>query len=546
MADFSQSFQRFVALCTEEYLIKYANKGLYNRARKELDKGVQVHYEFSADHVVCTLDDGTVCQLTAEIERFSCSCPSDKLCKHVLLAILAYHQQHGIEAEAPQADFGWVLAQPIADVRRHFTDAQIDEVLFRIRYEEELTIAEGAFLTIALNRQGVEVTFLAEADIAKSMCSCQEKASCVHRLEALIRYRRRHGLSDEEQLYKASVDVTYAADVALDARSIVTEIISIGLAKLPQTVCDRLEVLAIAAHNGGLPNLEKELRGLNGELGLFFRRHVRFSKEAFGERLTRIYISLTALASERATVEQKAQLLGRFKSRYYPVPRLQLYGLGANPWETRSGYRGITYYFYSLEDRSIYTYTDARPMYYEDVAFVFADQYAKRSPWSHELTMKQLASAQLLVRNGKVNRERRLSSSEETVLAIKPRMRIEDIAGENELVTDWAAVRGQESRQLFADSGSRIMLLQASRVIQTAYQQQTQSFTMTVEDARANHVPLTIPYNKEWARSVRFLEKSKELLDLRDFYILVQQLGDTFEPISLLKDDTLSNVKLDF
>ncbi|RNB91252.1 hypothetical protein EDM56_06635 [Brevibacillus fluminis] len=546
MADFSTQFHRFVALCTEEYLIKYANKGLYNRAQKELEKGVQVTYEFQADQVTCTLDDGTVCELTDDIERFRCTCPSDKICKHVLIAILSYHRQEGIDAQVPTADFSWILTQPIDTLCRHFTESQIDEVLFRIHYEEELAITQGAFLTVTLTFQGVEVSFLEEADIAKSMCSCKEKAGCIHRLEALIRYRIRHGVTDFETLHQHTADVTYSADVVSDTRTLIAQIATTGLAKLPQSVCDRLEVLAIAAHNGNLPNLEREIRGINGELGLFFKRHVRFSKDLFRKRLTRAYMNLEALEQKTATVEQKAQLLGRFKSRYYPIPRLLLYALGANPWETRSAYKGITYYFYSPDDGCIYTYTEARPVYYEDVSFLFADQYAKRSTWNYDLTMKQIASAQLVATICKVNRERRLSSSEETSIAIKPRMRIEDVELGELVVTDWAQVRSKEGRQLFTDRREQLMLLKASHVAETRFEQKTQNFLIMVEDAGGNYLSLTIPYNKEWAGSVRFLEKSRELLGLRDFYILAQQVDDAIEPISLLKDASLSNLKLDF
>lgn len=546
MADFSTSFHQFVARCTEEYLIKYANKGLYNRALKDIEKGGQVEYDFLADRVTCTIDDGTVCQLTDDIERFSCSCPSDKICKHVLIAILAYNRQHGVESVARKADFSWMLTQPLEEIRRHFRDSQIDEVLFRIQYEEEMEIAEGAFLTISLKWQGVEVSFLEQADISKSMCSCKGSDNCIHKLEAIIRYRMRHQISDSEGLYQASVDVSYSTDVVSDSKNIIAEIISVGLAKLPQTICTRLEVLAIALHNGNLPKLEKEIRGINGELVLFFKRHVRFSKELFLERLTQMYMSLAALEQEAATVEQKAQLKGSFKSKYYLIPRLQLYALGANPWETRSSYKGITYYFFSLLDKQIYTYTDARPVYYEGVSFDFVDQYAKRSPWSADVTMKQIASAQLLLATCKVNRELRLSSAEETALTVLPRMRIEDVELGDYLVTNWSQGDDEAMPELFSESRERLVILKASKVREASFQQVTQNFVITVEDAQGNQLDVTISYNKEWEGSVRFLEKSKELYELRDFYILVQKYGETLYPISFLKDETLSSLKLDF
>lgn len=541
MANVKERFEQFIALCSEEYLTTHANKGLYKRAVKEIEKGTTVHYEFSDEHVSCTLDDGTLCQLQDRIDAFSCSCPSDNICKHVLIAILYYTQTEELVTEERKGNFTWLLALSTEAISKHFSEAQLDEVLFRLHYREEIEIRESGFLAIKLKEQHIEVTFEEEASFGPSTCSCKAKESCIHRLEALLRYRLAYHVTDMPVM---KADVNVSMDVVEDCKRILTEIISFGLAKLPQGICNRLEVLAIAAHNGNLPNLERGIRGLNGELDLFFKRHVRFSKEIFLRRLTETYVSMIALEKE-LPVEQLKQVIGRFKSKYYTIPRLELYALGANPWETRSGYRGITYYFYAPEEKQIYTYTDARPVYYEDARFRFTEQYRKTAAWSGGMTMHDVSKSHIMLRNCKVNHEQRLSASEETLVSMLERQDIEDVQVGPYLVTDWRQMTTGVSHNLFESKRDEVLLLQAKKIKDIRFEQATQNLLLTVEDKHGNTLDLTIAYTEEWADRIRYLEKSRELRDLCDFYITIQRYGTAYYPISFLKGAMLTNIKLD-
>ncbi|MED4573091.1 hypothetical protein P9302_27175 [Brevibacillus agri] len=550
MADFKSDFQRFIGLCNEEYLVTYANKGIYNRAVKEIEKGVTVSYEFLPDHVRCALSDGSVCLLYADIGQFSCSCPSDKICKHVVIAIVYYAKNHrqaegtGAEAEAAKPDFGWLLQLGPSELLGTFTAAQVEEVLFRLEYDEELEVAETSFLTVTLPLAQVAVSFDQEPDLARSKCSCKAKGHCLHKLECLLRYRRMHQIDDREQLQADMTDVSYDAEVAAEAKALLAEVLGIGLAKLSETVCTRIELLAIAAHNGNMPALEKDLRGIKGELDLFFQRHVKFSQEVLLDRLARVYLGLIALEkSDRP--EQKKQLLGSFKSKYHTVPHLNLYALGANPWETRSGYKGITYYFFSQTDKRIYTYTEARPVYYEGTTFSFASSYKSKAPWGELMTMEELAHSQVSLTSAKTNREQRLSSSEETKMMVLPRENIEDLELGETLCRNWSEQIGEGSGLLFEQTADRVFLLRAKSFQQVFYEEASQQLVITVEAEAGDSVSLRLPYHAEFDRTLRYLENSKSLLALRDVYLLVQPMGDMLYPISVLQGKSLTSLKLD-
>ncbi|MFA4132759.1 MULTISPECIES: hypothetical protein [unclassified Brevibacillus] len=551
MADFTSEFHRFIALCNEEYLIKYANKGIYNRSIKEMEKGMSVSYEFGDDYVECALSDDSVCRLHADIERFSCSCPSDKICKHVIIAIVYYAQNHlqvGAETEEEQEtykpDFSWILQLQPSHISKAFTPAQLEEVLFRLDYFEEMEVVETSFLTITLHTQDISVSFDSESEIGKSMCTCKAKGNCLHKLEVILRYRAMHQLQDREQLQASVTDVSYETDVVTEAKALIAEILGIGLAKLSQTICTRLELLAIAAHNGNLPRVEKDIRGIHGELNLFFQRHVKFSTEALLDRLSRVYLSLLALEKTDHT-EAKKQLLGSFKSKYHMVPQLSLYALGANPWETRSGYKGITYYFYSLSDQRIYTYTEARPVYYEGISFSFKDSYKSKVPWGGLISMEELSHSQVILTQAKTNREQRLSSSEETHLTIVPRDNIEELDLGKVVVRDWSNGWKDAAGDMFETALDSVFLLKANKFNQVDFDQKTQQLILTIEDEQSHSLQLSISYQGEFARNIRHLEQNKRLLELRDVYLLVQEIGDGLYPISIMQGKSLTSFKLD-
>ncbi|ASJ53644.1 hypothetical protein BP422_08780 [Brevibacillus formosus] len=551
MADFTSEFHRFIALCNEEYLIKYANKGIYNRSIKEMEKGMTVSYEFGDDYVECALSDDSVCRLHADMNRFSCSCPSDKICKHVIIAIVYYAENHlkaGAETEEEletyKPDFSWLLQLQPSHISKAFTPVQLEEVLFRLDYFEEMDIVETSFLTMTLRTQDISVSFDSESEIGKSMCTCKAKGNCLHKLEVLLRYRAMHQLQDREHLQASVTDVSYETDVVAEAKALIAEILGIGLAKLSQTICTRLELLAIAAHNGNLPRVEKDIRGIHGELNLFFQRHVKFSTEALLDRLSRVYLSLLALEKTDHT-EAKKQLLGSFKSKYHMVPQLSLYALGANPWETRSGYKGITYYFYSLFDQRIYTYTEARPVYYEGISFSFKDSYKGKVPWGELISMEELSHSQVILTQAKTNREQRLSSSEETRLTIVPRDNIEELDLGKVFVRDWSSGWKDAVGDMFETALDSVFLLKAKKFNQVDFDQKTQQLILTIEDEQCHSLQLSISYQGEFARNIRHLEQNKRLLELREVYLLVQKIGDGLYPISIMQGKSLTSFKLD-
>ncbi|WP_339830652.1 hypothetical protein [Paenibacillus sp. FSL R7-0272] len=604
-SEFKQKFRHFSKLCTEDYLIRYANKGLYKRALKELDQGVQVQYTWNTASVSCQLSEGIKCTLYATLDEWQCSCPSENICKHVLIAILydqrqqitenmgedivevaqvakpsadihasspdyadpdtikeyelqtqdKFHQvneserlDYGLQSHAPEGHvrFRWMLEADLTPILKSYTSTMVEEVVFRLRYPEDIQIMEDTLLTVLLKIQNIEVSFTEEPQLTKALCKLKQTAGKMAKLEALLRYRMYHGVDDTDALSVRAYEPKFLLQTIQECRGMLAGMLRTGLARLPQSYNAQLETLAIAAHSGNLPEIERSLRGIQGELQLFFKRHVRFSMQTMLDRISKLYLALEVLEQGEIPVRQQSQLVGSFRSKYFTVPSLHLYGLGADSWETRSGFRGITYYFYCFDDGQIYTYSDVRAVYYEDQQFSFAEHYAAFTPWLPSLTFSQFTGEEVQFQSVKVNEERRISSGDGAKLTILPRTGVTEVDFGEYLIDISAALqREPDSIDLFTEPKERLALIEVARITEHSFNKQTQDLILMVENTEGARLPLTLPYSSDWQSMINRLESGFGSQKLEHFYAFVRIETRRISPISFLKGQTLLSLKLD-
>ncbi|MFJ2043303.1 hypothetical protein ACIOBL_06840 [Paenibacillus taichungensis] len=563
MSGFEQKFRIFSKLCTEDYLIRHANKGLYKRSLKELDNGLTVQYTWNEASVSCQLSDGTHCSLENTLDYWECSCPADNICKHVLISILYYQQEHQTEdtlnqGEASSAElepesglvteshFRWMVESDLAPLIKSYSSSLIEEVLFRLRYPEQIEVLEDTLLTVRLVKQEIEVSFTEEASLAKTLCKVKQTAGNMAKLEALLRYRMQQGLDDTEAISGRVHDATFSLQTVQECRSMLAGLLKTGLARLPQSYMAQLETLAIAAHSGHLPDVERSLRGIQGELQLFFNRHVRLSMQSMLDRVSKLYLALQVLEQEKVSAFKQSQLIGSFRSKYYTVPELHLYGLGADAWETRSGYRGITYYFYCFDDAEIYTYSDVRAVYYEDNQFSYTEHYGSFTPWLPNLTFRQFAGEEVQFRSVKANEEHRLSSGEGAKLTLLPRTGVEEV-NLGKYMQDIPSVLAEDARsfELFSVPKERLAMIKVARVVEHRFDKQSQDFILTMESDHGETLDLTLPYSTEWETMIKRLESGYGTGTLENFYAFVRIEQQRIYPISFLKGPTVISLKLD-
>ncbi|OAX48591.1 hypothetical protein gpAD87_10485 [Paenibacillus sp. AD87] len=545
-------------------MIRNANKGLYKRSLKELDNGLTVQYIWNEASVSCQLSDGTHCSLENTLDHWECSCPADNICKHILISILYYQREHQTEDTLNQGEaassaqlepesglvtesrFRWMVESDLAPLIKSYSSSLIEEILFRLRYPEQIEVLEDSLLTVRLVKQEIEVSFTEEASLAKALCKVKQTAGNISKLEALLRYRMQQGLDDTEAISGRVHDTTFSLQTVRECRSMLADLLKTGLARLPQSYMAQLETLAIAAHSGYLPDVERSLRGIQGELQLFFNRHVRFSMQSVLDRVSKLYLALQVLEQEKVSAFKQSQLIGSFRSKYYTVPELHLYGLGADAWETRSGYRGITYYFYCFDDAEIYTYSDVRAVYYEDNQFSYTEHYGSFTPWLPNLTFRQFAGEEIQFRSVKVNEEHRLSSGEGAKLTLLPRTSVEEL-NLGKYMQDIPSVLAEDARsfELFSVPKERLAMIKVARIVEHRFEKQSQDLILTMESDHGETLDLTLPYSTEWETMIKRLESGYGTGTLEHFYAFVRIEQQRIYPISFLKGPTVISLKLD-
>ncbi|MCG7381764.1 hypothetical protein [Paenibacillus sp. ACRRY] len=546
-----------------------------------MDNGVSVQYTWNESSVSCLLSDGTLCTLESTLDHWDCSCPSDHICKHVLISILYYQREHqtdedamgqDIQAEAvPTPDatdkdskssssamdveelipgdesrFRWITESDLSTLIKSYSSSMIEEVWFRLKYPEQIEILEDSLLTVRLVRQDIEVSFTQEPSLAKALCKVKQSAGNMAKLEALLRYRRQQHVDDEHVLSGKVYDTKFSIQTVRECRNMLADLLKTGLARLPQSYMSQLETLAVAAHSGNLPDVERSLRGIQGELQLFFNRHIRFSMKTMLERVSKLYLALQVLEQESTSAYMQSQLIGSFRSKYYTVPQLHLYGLGADAWETRSGYRGITYFFYCFEDEEIYTYSDVRAVYYDDNSFSYAEHYGSFTPWLTNVTFRQFVGEELQFQAVKVNNDRRLSSGDGAKLELMTRTKVEDV-NLGKYVQDVSSLLLEDSRtfELFTNPKERLAILRVARIVDHSFDKRTQQLILTIETEEGELIHLTLPYSMDWQMMIQRLESGYGAASLEHFYAFVRIEQNKFYPISFLKGQRVISLKLD-
>lgn len=165
-----------------EALIQAANAGLVKRAQRELAAGEGPAVELEADGTLhARFADGTACRWPpgAGIGQARCSCAAQSVCRHRILAVLAYRAAADAEAAAPAADTATADDAALARV----VPAALLQVAAQLR---------DAGLTIDVRRRAggepcdtarlpsATVRFWAGAALEAARCDCVRTAACEH------------------------------------------------------------------------------------------------------------------------------------------------------------------------------------------------------------------------------------------------------------------------------------------------------------------------------------------------------------------------------
>ncbi|OZI12888.1 hypothetical protein CEW92_04365 [Bacillaceae bacterium SAS-127] len=551
-------WKEFIQSCDEIFLTNKANKGLYKRALKDIDTGITVTAEQQGKELVCRLSDETVCSFTLGLTDFTCSCPSKKICKHVLIAMISLQQviASGDSEKATEevGDFTWVLEYDLEELRKKLTDKQFHDIVFRAKFGIQIKMEEQENLTIDFGEMNEKVRFSSNPSWSWTVCSCKEQEFCIHRAEAMIHYQLFKDVLNVQQLEQSRTR-KISNDAIREVQNLLQEIAVTGLTKLPFTISHRIERLAVFCHSEQMPRLEKQLRSLSTLLSKYLLKNASVSQRTIRQLMTKIYLMTQALQYS-ASQSLKEKLIGEHQTTYTDIQNLHLIGVGAKRWQTSSGYEGITAYFFNESKQCWFTYSAMQPTYYSGQASLKSVQsfYKKKVNWDMNASLEDLSRHTFTLQRCKINEQYRLSSSEQTTGTIDARTNVSDICFGSCSFDNWEALRNfyetHHSYQLVEDNQEgNLFFFDVHAWGDSEFNDVTQTLRIPIYDKNEERLIVSIAYNQETKYLIKVFERLTRKNRLHHALLgkLYKVDGEyRVEPITLYSPDgEITNITLD-
>jgi len=460
-----------------------------------------------------------------------------------------------------------ILAQPRKPLLRALGSRGLRRLTAAMEAGNVPSVERGTAVRIPLPGQDMTVKLLSPLEY--STCTCHKKELCSHKAEAILwcQYLEKQLTVEDltgELEQEPSFDLQELRDTAGQVKDCLEHLLETGLARSGVEQAQELERLAIFCHNAGLPGWEGEIRALAEGYEKYLRRAAGQTMEKLAGQLQRLYDKTAQLGvlvkealsagqntdadpkgQERGIITRIQALAGEFRAEYLPVGDLELTGITMEHFVSDSGYEGDTVYFLEIATGTWYTYTNARPTFYEGKKRGGYQEKAP-APWGVPLSLEGLASARLLLRGAKCDAGGRLSSSQETR---------GEILGKSELTA--AKLEGwyyREYDKLFAQqipgpaaahSGHpRLVFVQAARFEQGRFNEITQKLELPVWDEEGRQVLVELPYSKRDEDAIRYLErlqKKQQPCFLGRIYLRGSQI--CLYPVDLLERQELAGAE---
>lgn len=400
-------------------------------------------------------------------------------------------------------------------------------------------IQESSVVTVHLPEQGMTVKLLSPLEY--STCTCHKKELCRHKAAAILWCQMETGVLTREALRAETADTPVydleeVRDAAGQMERFLEELLGTGLSRVSPDVPDYLERLAIISHNARLSRFEGYFRALADSYGRYFARKAAFRTEDLMEQLTRLCRRVQLLGQATGQMEGQAagqeavgKLAGEFRAGYLPVGNLDLIGIAMEHFRSQTGYEGETVYFLEEKTKQWYTYTNARPVFYDESKKKGAWRNRQAgAPWGLNISFENLLKVRIHLNGAKCDSRNRLSSSQETKGEVtgEAGLHVSDIAkwyyqDFGALFREqiwkqqrtWLAEEGEpdspgDTRQEDAGGkGVEPLFVQPKSCARAEFSQTEQRLTLPLYDAAGRELLVEVAYSKEEAGTIRYLER---------------------------------------
>ncbi len=311
----------------EDKLATLATRGHVKRAVKDLAAGRGPSLSVEADGTVVARIDDVETRLTAGVplRDTACSCAALKVCRHRVMAVLAYRRAHG-DAEAEEAS-AWSPAtfgdDALADLLGRWALARATR---RRKRGLLADVVRGAVPTVELPT--CTVRFLVRDALSYARCDCEAGVKCEHIALAVWACRR----ADERRPQGDRVTVEVGSSATLSAGAL-DAVSSLGRELLLDGALASGAALAVRFARAKRPLSEAKLRwplaiseDLERALESYGGRSATYHPAQLGQLLTELHAR--ARAAQRPGEVPARAILGMDEPAETALEHLRLVSLG--------------------------------------------------------------------------------------------------------------------------------------------------------------------------------------------------------------------------
>jgi len=527
-----------------------ASKGLLRRARKDMEKGLAIEViGESPSGLELKVPPFLVTMPSSGPAKATCTCPAPGICQHILAAGLYLQARSSGASEQMVVANEEVVREEIATI----TPERIRDWAGPVEYRSGIALREknslptvieyGETVLVRLMPSTIEARFVPGAGLdGMILPSSHSKRVAV---AVLLAVRASLGFEAPEaaaqrSFFEISGTPRTAKEILASAQSVIEEAVSVGLSHLSLTVADRLVTLAVSAQGANLPRVSLALRSISDEIRSILVREARADESRLLTSAARVYALMEAIRLGGDTPDQT--LIGTSRLQYVEVPEIEVFGVGAYPWKTGSGYTGLTVLFWSNTSHEFLSWSEARPT---SQRFEPRQRFYGEGPWDGAQSPRQVGSSHLKLRNARRTASGRISGSTKTsVLVLTPTFP-SSLQFDGRLFSSWIALhqyaRNKQPLGLRDPAPlDMVVVLEPSYFDTRVFDSVTQTFTWDVCDEAGQMLKLSLPF-REWNKdAIRILEGLVPPQEARWKVISRVALRDdeiAVEPISLLRPD---------
>ncbi|GBC60571.1 hypothetical protein DENIS_1528 [Desulfonema ishimotonii] len=544
MADTGKIREWIIGL-SDDYIVEWANKGLLRRGRKLAQKAGEGDFDIADDRIIGHLDGYAQTVDGVGFEHLRCDCPAAETCHHLTAFLLALRDRLPQTCpETPASDETdkngsdarpWLI--PDAGEREKMLGRSVIRRAFRLMMQSvpvEVTENSDGLVAVVREKEVRTVRIPRSGGLDGAICSCKAR-QCVHKALAVLTVCRENGLIKPEEMATDALTPEQGGVIG-QIENWLRSLLIQGVGNVSVSQIEQGESLATLARQADLPRIASQIKSVHQWLTDDQARAAHVRPDVLRFRLARIAAHLSALKT--LPLPQPMQTLAGVHSRSYRiVHRLHLTGVGAEIWESPTGYCGFTLYLYAPDQKSWYRHTQARPLAFAgENGWRPADEF-RRNSWAGGAKYQAIPGASVEMVQGWVSPDLRLSAREGT--RINGPIPLEDF-GNLPVFEDFPELAATYARflsgNIFSDERFMPVIIAAPSFEKAAFDPYQQLWSRTVTDRAGFPVHLRLELARAHAQqAVRVLENIDRSDALpRIFGLLSQRDGEmVLRPVSI-------------